>query len=47
MTRLRMGKYVHRWEVVNPTAVRYLSSSEVYTNNWGLFGKENYFTFDW
>ena len=22
MTRLRMGKSVHRWEVVNPTAVR-------------------------
>ena len=50
MTRLRMGKSVHRWEVVNPTdirlrfvlvRVRYLSSSEAYTNNWGLFGKEN------
>ena len=27
--------------------VRYLSSSEAYTNNWGLFGKENYLTFDW
>jgi hypothetical protein len=25
----------------------YLSSSEAYTNNWGLFGKENYLTFDW
>jgi hypothetical protein len=21
--------------------------SEVYINNWGLFGKENYLTFDW
>jgi hypothetical protein len=20
---------------------------EAYTNNWGLFGKENYLTFDW
>ena len=60
MTRLRMGKSVHRWEVVNPTFVRLriftpfcfgscmiLSSSEAYTNNWGLFGKENYLTFDW
>ena len=27
--------------------VWYLSSSEAYTNNWGLFGKENYLTFDW
>jgi hypothetical protein len=27
--------------------VGYLSSSEAYTNNWGLFGKENYFAFDW
>jgi hypothetical protein len=27
--------------------VWYLSSSEAYTNNWGLFGKENYSTFDW
>jgi hypothetical protein len=26
--------------------VWYLSSSEAYTNNWGLFGKENYLTFD-
>jgi hypothetical protein len=26
---------------------RYLSSSEAYTNNWDLFGKENYLTFDW
>jgi hypothetical protein len=25
----------------------YLSSLEAYTNNWGLFGKENYLTFDW
>ena len=24
-----------------------LSSSEANTNNWGLFGKENYLTFDW
>ena len=60
MTRLRMGKSVHRWEVVIPAFVRlriftplcfgscmYLSSSEAYTNNWGLFGKENYLTFDW
>ena len=62
MTRLRMGKSVHRWEVVIPALVRlriftpfcfvlfrvrYLSSSEAYTNNWGLFGKENYLTFDW
>jgi hypothetical protein len=21
--------------------------AEAYTNNWGLFGKENYLTFDW
>ena len=27
--------------------VWYLSSSEADTNNWGLFGKENYLTFDW
>ena len=27
--------------------VGYLSSLEAYTNNWGLFGKENYLTFDW
>jgi hypothetical protein len=27
--------------------VAYLSSSEAYTNNWGLFGKENYLAFDW
>jgi hypothetical protein len=27
--------------------VAYLSSSKVYTNNWGLFGKENYLAFDW
>jgi hypothetical protein len=27
--------------------VAYLSSSEAYTNNWGLFGKTNYFAFDW
>jgi hypothetical protein len=27
--------------------VWYLSSSEAYTNNWDLFGKENYLTFDW
>jgi len=27
--------------------VGYLSSSEAYTNNWGLFGKENYLAFDW
>jgi hypothetical protein len=27
--------------------VWYLSSSEAYTNNWGLFGKEKYLTFDW
>jgi hypothetical protein len=27
--------------------VWYLSSSEAYTNNWGLLGKENYLTFDW
>jgi len=27
--------------------VWYLSSSEAYTNNWGLFGKENYLTLDW
>jgi hypothetical protein len=27
--------------------VVYLSSSEAYTNNWGLFGKENYLAFDW
>ena len=60
MTRLRMGKSVHRWEVVNPTFVRLRiftpfcfgscmipHSSEAYTNNWGLFGKENYLTFDW
>jgi hypothetical protein len=25
--------------------VAYLSSSEAYTNNWGLFGKENYLAF--
>ena len=55
MTRLRMGKSVHRWEVVNPTFVLRIftqfcfgsCSSEAYTNNWGLFGKENYLTFDW
>ena len=27
--------------------VWYLSSSEAYINNWDLFGKENYLTFDW
>ena len=27
--------------------VWYLSSSKAYTNNWGLFGKENYLIFDW
>ena len=27
--------------------VWYLSSSEAYTNNWGLFGKDNYLPFDW
>jgi hypothetical protein len=27
--------------------VGYLSSSEAYTNNWGLFGKENCLAFDW
>ena len=27
--------------------VAYLSSSEAYTNNWGLFGKNNYLAFDW
>ena len=27
--------------------VGYLSSSEAYTNNWDLFGKENYLGFDW
>ena len=27
--------------------VGYLSSSEAYTNKWGLFGKENYLAFDW
>ena len=27
--------------------VWYLSSSEAYTNNWDLVGKENYLTFDW
>ena len=26
--------------------VGYLSSSEAYTNNWGLFGKEHYLAFD-
>ena len=60
MTRLRMGKSVHRWEVVNPTFVRLWIFTPfcfgscmipqqfgAYTNNWGLFGKENYLTFDW
>ena len=53
MTRLRMGKSVHRWEVVIPAFVRlriftpFCFGSEAYTNNWGLFGKENYLTFDW
>jgi hypothetical protein len=27
--------------------VAYLSSSEAYTNNWGLFGKDDYLAFDW
>ena len=27
--------------------VGYLSISEAYTNNWSLFGKENYLAFDW
>jgi hypothetical protein len=27
--------------------VAYLSSSDAYINNWGLFGKENYLAFDW
>jgi hypothetical protein len=45
-----MGKSVHRWEVVNPSDVRlriftpFCFGSEAYTNNWGLFGKENYLT---
>ena len=63
MTRLRMGKSVHRWEVVNPTFVRLriftpfcfgscmipqqFGGLHSYTNNWSLFGKENYLTFDW
>ena len=61
MTRLRMGKSVHRWEVVNPTFVRLRIFTPfcfgscmipqqfggLHTNNWGLFGKENYLTFDW
>jgi hypothetical protein len=27
--------------------VAYISSSEAYTNNWDLLGKENYLAFDW
>jgi hypothetical protein len=27
--------------------VAYLSSSKAYTNNWGLFGTDNYLAFDW
>ena len=27
--------------------VEYLIISEAYTNNWDLFGKDNYLAFDW
>jgi hypothetical protein len=59
MTRLRMGKSTQMWSgcpSICPTSiftrfvlvrVGYLSISEAYTNNWGLFGKENYLAFDW
>ena len=45
MTRLSMGKSVHRWEVVNPSDVRlriftpFCFGSEAYTNNWGSLWK--------
>ena len=51
MTRLRMGKSVQQMYDFGFSGfvlvrVWYLSSSEAYTNNRGLFGKENYLTFN-
>jgi hypothetical protein len=37
-------RFLRRFVLVR---VGYLSSLEAYTNNWGLFGKENYLSFDW
>ncbi len=54
MTRLRMGKCTQMWWSYFRFSCRfvfvgvgYLSISEAYTNNWDLFGKENYLAFDW
>ena len=38
------NRFSHRFVLIR---VGYLISSEAYTNNWGLFGKENYLAFDW
>jgi len=50
IVRVKSSWFVSSATKQNTTPLKYIlfiPCLEAYTNNWGLFGKENYLAFDW